>query len=667
MIRLFLYITLALLCLNLTPAQEQYELKSISFEGNSSISSGELQDAIYSEETPFWLWKFLNSFTPFGAAPVYFDSSNISIDLQALRQYYNINGFFTPRFSYEYEIDTVDNEANLTFIITEGEPSTYGNFKFTGLDTIPDFLLTEIYNTVIIDSSETFNQPILEENIARSLNILLNNGFMLASFDSTIIYRDTSNLKADVEIFYTAHNRFSIDSITVEVEGEGARFVNENDLIEITDISRGELFSQERIRASQTRLFRTGLFNSLNIRPYTYDSSGTDVNLRIEGSIGYMNELAPEIIANNQANALNVGLGATYIRKNFLGKARKLTFRNSFGLQDIFNVDYANLFQRFSFRDTTLLGFVDSRIIIEQPYVFKELIYGILEFYATIDKQAFYNNTIYGSKLTFDFELPEFTFINFLTTFYNIEVTNEVYRTNNDSLSRKLISAIGTEFGRTTADDILFPTRGYNVSMQLEEANSLPYLIGKLINDEFNGALFYKAVLNSSAYWAFTSERNTILAAKFKTGHLQPYLGDYAGLPINRTFYSGGSNSVRGWRLNELYPREAPSIQDRNFIGINYKGGTFLMESSIEFRYRFLENFGTALFFDAGNAWLSYKDFRFDQTAVAAGIGIRYYTAVAPFRIDFGIKFWDPDDRKFIFSKRFLPSIVFHFGIGEAF
>jgi hypothetical protein len=62
----------------------QYELDAIEFEGNEQFSSAELQTAIFSEESPGWFYKFLNSFTPLGAPPVYFDSTSIQIDLQAL-------------------------------------------------------------------------------------------------------------------------------------------------------------------------------------------------------------------------------------------------------------------------------------------------------------------------------------------------------------------------------------------------------------------------------------------------------------------------------------------------------------------------------------------------------------------------------------------------------
>src|SRR5690606_13125365 len=131
-----------------------------------------------------------------------------------------------------------------------------------------------------------------------------------------------------------------------------------------------------------------------------------------------MNELSPEIIANNQQNAFNLGLGISYIRKNFLGDARKLTIRSSFGIQDILNVDFENLIQRFSFRDTTLLGYFDSRIILEQPFRYRRPIYATLENYLTIDKQLNFNITRYGSKLSLEFELARYAFFNFLKTSY---------------------------------------------------------------------------------------------------------------------------------------------------------------------------------------------------------------------------------------------------------
>ena len=76
-----------------------YELNSISFNGNSQLSSSDLADAIYSQETPGWFWQFLDSFTSFGNEPIYFDSSSIEIDLNALKSFYSAHGFFKASFS----------------------------------------------------------------------------------------------------------------------------------------------------------------------------------------------------------------------------------------------------------------------------------------------------------------------------------------------------------------------------------------------------------------------------------------------------------------------------------------------------------------------------------------------------------------------------------------
>ena len=87
-------------------AQEEnrYELQQINFEGNNSISSSQLSDVILSKETPWWFWKFLNSFSSFGSEPVYFDSSNIPIDIQALKSYYNANGFFKTSVNLSFDL-----------------------------------------------------------------------------------------------------------------------------------------------------------------------------------------------------------------------------------------------------------------------------------------------------------------------------------------------------------------------------------------------------------------------------------------------------------------------------------------------------------------------------------------------------------------------------------
>jgi outer membrane protein insertion porin family len=667
--KLFLTVILILTISNCirVSAQEgpRYELKSINFKGNNLISSSALKDVIVSKETPWWFWKFLNSFSSLGSEPVYFDSTNISVDIQALKGYYSANGFFEASFKYDYDIDTTDEEATLTYTVSEGRPSYYGKINFEGMRKVPGMTMKKFTDEVKFNPNDRYQQSVVQQKVLSGVSILLNSGFIFAQFDSTIILTDTANQQANLNIYFTTGKEYRVDTVLVNTTGDGAPYVEENMLREISDIKRGELYDLDKIRNSQQRLFRTGLFNSINISAVENDTTDSKVPVKLDANIGKLNELSPEIILNNQQSAFNAGLGLSYIRRNFLGNARKLTISTSFGVQDMFNVDYGKLIKKFSFRDTTLLGYFDSRLTIEQPFLFRKPIFGTWENYATINKQSKYNNTVYGSKITFDFELPRFTAINFLSTYYNVEQSNEVYRTNHDSLSRKILSIIGAEFGRTTTNDILFPTEGYLISILFEEANSLPYIIGKISGNEFNGSLFYKILLNNSYYLSLNQRNMSIFAAKFKIGRIQIYDGDYAGLPLNRTFYAGGSNSVRGWRSNELVPANATTVY--GITGANVKGGTFLVEGTFEWRFKFVPSFGTAMFFDYGDTWIGYKRFRWDDLALSPGAGLRYYSSIAPFRLDFAFKLYDPSDKMWINKKNFWHNLTIHFGIGEAF
>lgn len=93
-------------------------------------------------------------------------------------------------------------------------------------------------------------------------------------------------------------------------------------------------------------------------------------------------------------------------------------------------------------------------------------------------------------------------------------------------------------------------------------------------------------------------------------------------LPASQRFFAGGENSVRGFALNELSPRDA---QGRTV------GGRNLFTGSIEVVRDLPRNFGIAAFYDTGNA---FEDFNDPKLEYAAGIGVRYNIAVASFGID---------------------------------
>ena len=67
--------------------QEDFELSSINFEGNEEFSDSELESVLQSKETPWWFWKFLNSFSGLGSPPEYYDSTSIPLDIISLKSF----------------------------------------------------------------------------------------------------------------------------------------------------------------------------------------------------------------------------------------------------------------------------------------------------------------------------------------------------------------------------------------------------------------------------------------------------------------------------------------------------------------------------------------------------------------------------------------------------
>jgi outer membrane protein insertion porin family len=223
---------------------------------------------------------------------------------------------------------------------------------------------------------------------------------------------------------------------------------------------------------------------------------------------------------------------------------------------------------------------------------------------------------------------------------------------------------------------VFFPTRGYTLYLLIEN-NTLPYWISRLSNFDLTGPLYFKTVFSTTAYLPVYNSNENAFGLKFKIGQIFAYSGNKADLTLNQRLYAGGSNSVRGWSSRQLVPHNSlfsfianPTQEDLEGVLARgaATGGFFLVEGSIETRNHLIGKISSAVFIDYGNTWNSSQEFRLDQVAIAAGFGLRYYTDFLPFRIDFGFKMYDPNDRRSIMKKQFLTNVFqFQIGIGEAF
>jgi translocation and assembly module TamA len=164
-----------------------------------------------------------------------------------------------------------------------------------------------------------------------------------------------------------------------------------------------------------------------------------------------------------------------------------------------------------------------------------------------------------------------------------------------------------------STDSKLNPTSGFRVTAS---AAGFPTFLGSSLD-------LVQAKVRASAYYALDADQRFVLAGRIGLGAMGgPALDE---IPANWLFYAGGGGSVRGYAFNSLGPT---GIFDAVI------GGRSLFEASAELRVRVTDTIGIVPFFDAGNAFAStFPDFN-EPLFSSVGLGLRYFTAVGPIRLD---------------------------------
>jgi len=678
---------------------QDFELSNIKFEGNKTYSDGDLKEVIVSKETPFWFWKLLNRYVKsLGKPPVYFDSLNIPEDIKRIEKFYRDNGFFYCTVLSNYKLNEKRKKAELIFQIDEGERSRIKSYKYYGIDSskIGSWLYLKILKEKKIEEGSYFQREKIENDASRIVNELRNFGFMLADRDRIIATIDTVKKTVDVEITFRPNRYFTVSKVTIEKSGPAKDNVEDDFIYKLVGIEPGEKYSHSKNLEGQLRLYRTGLFTSTLVTGVVAETTHNTVPINISVDVGKMNELGPELIVNNQTNRFNVGLGINYTRKNFLGNARKFTIEGSVVTQDIFNINYKNVFGKTGLKDTTLLGLAGINLSIEQPYLFYKDIKGKLEFFASAEQQKFYRYYTAGSKVSFLFELPKFVLFNNYSLYLGYEseninfkpqlpfeyikgilinsgfpispedTTEAMIKSESESFLSHSNTILGVDLFANHANDIFYPTSGYNVQLSLEYTGLLPYLKNLLSEKKDKNIQYYKTLFGINLYTNPWKPSRGAVAYKLRLGYIQKIEGEKS-ISQNKLYYAGGSNSIRGWRARGLGPVFTFIDDQGKQITITEIGGRVLLEGSVESRNILFGDFGSAIFFDFGNSWRDLKSVSLKTTALTFGFGFRYYTSFAPIRVDIGTQLYDPYSYRFIFKRSFLDAVQFHLGIGEAF
>lgn len=213
-------------------------------------------------------------------------------------------------------------------------------------------------------------------------------------------------------------------------------------------------------------------------------------------------------------------------------------------------------------------------------------------------------------------------------TLENVKATNRDFIVPPGPLEAR-IGSLGFKFVQSELDNPVFPTDGYHW-----------FLTGDFARPMLGGDVSYDSFEVGGAYHVPISDVGLILHLGFKHGVIMTDGEAAEEIPVNRRFFLGGENTVRGYRRDEASPVNQYGSQ----IGaVSY----MLWQGELEQRIN--DTFSVVAFVDAvGNAAF-IQDYPFNEVLISVGGGVSIRTIVGPLRLEYGYNVKkreiDPDGR----------------------
>ena len=444
----------------------------------------------------------------------------------------------------------------------------------------------------------------------RMLDALRNNGHALAKVDTPTATLVPAAQGLDVAYDVKPGPVVNLGPIALAgLERVNASYVRRRLLLH-----RGERFDPREIEKARQDLAGVGVFSSVTVdAPSHLDAQGQlPVTVRLV-------ERPRHVVGATAAYSTDLGFsaGVNWSHRNLFGNAERL--------------DLGAAVTQIGGTASRGIGY-DVTAVLTQPDVFVrdlDLIYklqGIKESLDAYDRTAVLGGVILRYKL-----LPDWTVSGGLQA-QQSRITQEGM-TRDYTLVQLPLSAI---YNSTGVEGLLDPTHGIKAAVTITPSASVAAPTADFVILSATG----------STYFDFGSSGRSVLALRATLASVQG--ATTFELPPDQRLYAGGSGTVRGYRYQSIGPKFA----DNRPIG-----GTALSAGTVEFRQRFGESFGAAVFVDAGQVTNGSTPFSGNLRA-GAGAGVRYYSPLGPIRADLAVP---------LNKQRGDDSFEFYIGIGQTF
>ncbi len=444
---------------------------------------------------------------------------------------------------------------------------------------------------------------------ARLQTALLDEGYAFSKVAVPAAFETPGQHRIDVTYTVSTGPRVDIGAITIA----GLRAVHAPFVRRELTLHAGQPFNPNTIETARQNLAGLGVFNSVQAIPATKLSA--DGRLPITFLV---HEAPPRTVSFTAGYATDTGglVGASWTHHNLFGNGETLTLSaaatglggsNSTGLG--YNVGATYTLPAFFERNQSLSFNLGA---LKQDFT-------------AYDQTALLAGTTLTRKIGTHWSV-------------NVGLSGTIEQDEQEGVTREydLIQLpLGLKYDSTNS--LFDPTRGIRASATITPTESLLA----------PSATFTILQLGASTYIDLSGGRGrSVIALRALVGSVQG--ASTFELPPDQRFYAGGSATIRGYDYQSVGPQ---------FPDGTPAGGTAIDAGTIEYRQRFGGSFGTAIFVDAGQVNASSSPFE-GSLKIGAGVGLRYYTAIGPIRVDVAVP---------VVKEPNSGSLQVYIGIGQAF
>lgn len=595
-------------------------VRRLEFRGVTAVDEGRLRGALATRQS---------SRIPWGRKQ-FFDRARFDADLKRMQAFYTDRGYPDARVTgFDVKLNKDQNAVDLLVTIDEGRPVRVAEVVFVGFEDVPPSHLESVREQMPLKIGQPRDRAHVVTTHELAVNELRDHGYPYAKVATG---EEAAGGGRDVRVAFTATPGTLAHFSSVEISGN--RTVSERVIQRQLLFKPGDLYRRTVVQDTQRRLYAMELFQFVNIETLDPEQESDEVRTRVT-------------VAEGRHQRVNFGVGygteekarvdGEYNHVNFLGGARS-----------------AGVHARWSSLDRGL------RLNLHQPYLFSPKLSLDAEAQQWYTFTPAYESIITGGKATTSrrWGAKMSASLSFTNEYTSSSISNEAL--SDLSLRDELIAlgldpttgrqegtlnAIGFDFQRSTADNLLNATKGFQISAHAEQA-------GRFLPGSFN----YTALSADGRHYLSVGRR-FVVANRLQLGSIAAAGDLAANVPFSRRYFLGGATSIRGWGRYEVSPLSGSGLPI---------GGNSLFAFTSELRAAVRGNLGGVLFLDGGNVWSDPWTINMDDLRYAVGAGLRYRTPVGPIRFDLGYQL-NPIDGLVVGGALKPRRWRMHFSIGQAF